>query len=108
MKHRLFIHHGFHSVSISFVVCVLISACGSEPVSASEITFACTWACVFSSCESVGESGGDAELCGCSCAHLAMAVAPGWLFGTSSTEALFLPRTASGSLRLLLLQGDPN
>lgn len=91
------------------MVCVLISACGSEPVSGQEITFVCTRVCVFGSCESVGKRGGDAELRGCSRAHLAVAVAwAGSLARPQLKEILFLPRTTSGSLRLLLLQGDPN
>lgn len=73
------------------MVCVLISACGPEPVSGSEITFACTWACVFRSCEYVGKSGGEAELCGCSRAQLAMAVAPAGSLSRPQLKLCFCP-----------------
>lgn len=41
---------------------MLISPFESEPVSASEMTFTCTWVCVLRSCTSAGESGDDGEL----------------------------------------------
>lgn len=80
---------------------MLISPFGSEPVSASEMAFLCTWVCVLRSCTSAGESGHDGELpCAFSCTFdlgRGPRLAPGTFFG---------PDQLSGSLLLLFLQED--
>lgn len=83
------------------MVCMLISPFGSEPVSASEMTFMSTWVRVLRSCTSVGESGDDGELpCAFSCT-IDLGHGPRLALGT-----FFCPDQLSGSLLLLLLQGN--